>query len=255
MTNQLVKKMTEITPTRSTQTERADQTRARILDAAIHEFAENGLSGARTEQIAEAAGVNKALIYYYFQGKEALYVAALESVAQRMIGNALRVLALECSAGERLLYSALTHFDRLYSEPVFQKLMQQEMIRMSNGESNVLSPIVEALFKPLGLKTLAVAEEGIRLGELVPVDSMQVIYTSLGANVFYFLSGPMMRMINGFDPFERSALEFRRKAAIEYLGLTLFTDREHGMQAAARVLAASPMPQIISPPMAVVTPR
>jgi AcrR family transcriptional regulator len=74
--------MTTSVPTR-TQTERADQTRARILDAAIHEFSENGLAGARTEQIAEEAGVNKALLYYYFKGKEELYVAALERWSRR----------------------------------------------------------------------------------------------------------------------------------------------------------------------------
>ena len=73
--------MTVIPPTR-TQTERADQTRARILDAAIRQFSENGLAGARTERIAEAAGVNKALLYYYFISKEALYAAAIEAVAK-----------------------------------------------------------------------------------------------------------------------------------------------------------------------------
>jgi AcrR family transcriptional regulator len=64
--------MSEATSIR-TQTERADQSRARILEAATREFSLNGLAGARTERIAEAAGVNKALIYYYFQGKDALY--------------------------------------------------------------------------------------------------------------------------------------------------------------------------------------
>ena len=63
-----------------TQAERADQTRARILDAAVRQFSENGLAGARTEQIAEAAGVNKALLYYYFTSKEDLYAAAIEAV-------------------------------------------------------------------------------------------------------------------------------------------------------------------------------
>ena len=239
--------MTDTAQTR-TQSDRADQTRTRILEAATREFSENGLSGARTEQIAEAAGVNKALLYYYFQGKEALYIAALEAAAQRMVANSMRVLAMECSAGERLLYSALNHFDRIYSEPVFQKLMQHEMIRLTKGEPNALSPLVETLFKPLGEKTRAVIEEGIRQGELVEVDSTQVMYAALGANVFYFLSAPMMSVMNDFKPFERSALEFRRKAAIEYLGKTLFTDREQGVCLAARVLAATPMPLTIKPP-------
>lgn len=236
-----------------THTERADQTRARILEAATREFSENGLMGARTEHIAEAAGVNKAMLYYYFQGKEALYGAALEAVAERIAANSLRALGMGGSPGERLLHAALHHFDRIYSEPVFQKLMQQEMIRMTRGEPNGLSPMVELHFKPLSLQTRTVIEEGIASGELVAVDAMQVMYAALGANVFYFLSAPMMRMIGGegFNPFTRESLQFRRKAAIEYLGMTIFSDREHGRQAAERVLAARPMPEIIEAPVSI----
>ncbi|MGA2085524.1 MAG: TetR/AcrR family transcriptional regulator [Terracidiphilus sp.] len=233
--------MTATAPTR-TQSERADQTRARILEAAVHEFSANGLAGARTEQIAEAAGVNKALLYYYFQGKEALYAAALETVAGRMAAIGMRVLALESSAGERLLRFALNHFDRIYSQPVFQKLMQQEMMRFRKGESNAMSPLVEKLFRPLLDRMLAVAEEGIRSGELIPVESSQVIYAALGPNVFYFLSSPMMRLIGETNPFEPAALEFRRKAAVEFLGQAIFIDREHGARVAAQVLESTPMP-------------
>ena len=58
------------------------------------------------------------------------------------------------------------------------------------------------------------------------MESSQVIYAVLGPNVFYFLSAPMMRLIAAANPFERTALEFRRKAAIEYLGQSIFIDRE-----------------------------
>ena len=51
-----------------------------------------------------------------------------------------------------------------------------------------------------------------------------------------------MGMLTGTNPFDRSALKFRRKAAIEYLGSTIFMDREHGADVAVRVLAATPMP-------------
>jgi len=225
-----------------TQTERADLTRARILEAATREFSSNGLAGARTERIAEAAGVNKALIYYYFQGKEALYTATLEFMAERVAAVSMKVLILECSAGERLLRFALNHFDRIYSQPVFQSLMQQEMIRLRKGESIAMTPLVEKLFRPMGDKILAVAEEGIRSGELIQVESSQIIYSTLGPNVFYFLSAPMMKLITETDVYHVSALEFRRKAAIEYLGQALFIDRAYGAQVAERVLAATPMP-------------
>jgi TetR/AcrR family transcriptional regulator len=57
-----------------------EKTRAAILKAALEEFSHEGVAGARTDEIARRAGVNKALIYYYFKDKEGLYAAALEQV-------------------------------------------------------------------------------------------------------------------------------------------------------------------------------
>src|ERR1700744_5908466 len=114
---------------------RSDQTRNRILQAAIQEFSDHGLAGARTGAIAASAGVNKALLYYYFRDKESLYHAALEEVAGKVAGAALAVLDMTCSPGERLLRFALQHFDRVFSHQSFQALMQKEMIRLHQGES------------------------------------------------------------------------------------------------------------------------
>ena len=234
--------MTESIPTRS-QTERADQTRTRILEAALREFSEEGLAGARTESIAESAGVNKALIYYYFHGKEALYAAALEMVVDRVRTTSFAVLEADASAGERFLLVVLNHFDRIHSNRAFQSLMQQEMIRLHRGETNAFGPLSEKLFRPLWDRVQAVVAEGIAAGELIPAEWTQMVYAGLGANVFYFLSAPMTKLAFGFDPLERSALEFRRKSAVEYLGQAIFVDRQHGAHVAAQVLAATPMPQ------------
>ncbi len=239
--------MNILNPPRS-QTERADLTRARILEAAIRQFSEYGLAGARTEQIAEAAGVNKALLYYYFKSKDALYAAALESVADRVVASSMAAMGSECSAGERLVHFALNHFDRIHSQREFQSLMQQEMIRMHRGEENALALLVDKVFRPMMLRLREVVAEGSGTGELIRVDEMQIMYAALGANVFYFLSAPVMGMLMEFDPFERSVMEFRRIAAVEYLGQTIFVDREHGAQVAARVLASTPMPDSMDAP-------
>src|SRR5450755_3869289 len=100
--------MTNTTPSR-TQAERADQTRARILDAALQEFSAHGLAGARTEQITTAAGVNKALLYYYFDSKEKLYIAALEMIAGKVRDRSMAVFLREATPGERVLRTALDH--------------------------------------------------------------------------------------------------------------------------------------------------
>ncbi|HEY1767348.1 MAG TPA: TetR/AcrR family transcriptional regulator [Terracidiphilus sp.] len=234
--------MLKATPPR-TQADRADQTRSRILDAAIAEFSENGLAGARTEQIAAAAGVNKALLYYYFQSKGALYAAALEAVAQRVVSSGLATMNGSWSAGERLVRFALNHFDRIHSQRAFQSLMQQELMRLQQGEENALAPIVERVFRPMFVPLKELLAEGMRTKELIRVDEWQMIYAALGANVFYFLSGRVMGILRDNNPFERGAIKARRKAAVEYLGQTVFCDRKHGARIAARVLASVPMPE------------
>jgi len=234
--------MTTDTPSR-TQADRADQSRARILDAAIAEFSENGLAGARTEQIAEAAGVNKALLYYYFQGKEALYSAAIESVAERVVSSSMAAMAgSDRSAGERLVNFVLNHFDRIHSQRTFQSLMQQDMMRLRQGEASALDPLVEKAFRPMMFAVKDLLAEGMSTGELIRVDEWQMMYAALGANVFYYLSGPVMGRLIGSDPLEPKALKARRKSAIEYLGQTVFTDRQQGARVAERVLARTPMP-------------
>ncbi len=234
--------MSATTPTR-TQAERADQTRARILDAAIREFSENGLAGARTEQIAEAAGVNKALLYYYFKGKDALYAASLESIAEGVRDASMAVLDADASAGERFLRSALEHFDRIHTNWRFQSLMQQEMFRLHRGESHAMTPLVEKVFKPLTERTQQVLEEGIASGELIAADPSQFRNTALGANVLYFLSAPLMRMVTGIDPLERTQLEARRRMTVEFLGQAIFSDRQYGAQVARLVIETTPMPK------------
>ena len=224
--------------------DRADQTRKNILRAAIREFSVHGFAGARTDAIAESAKVNKALLYYYFKSKQGLYTATFEEIASAVVERTLAALDPGHSAGERLLRAALSHFDRILTQHEFQSLLQQEMVRLRRGESGVVPLLVKKVFKPLLAKLQETVEEGIKTGELCDLDWLQVVYSMLGANVFYFLSAPMMQIALPFDPFDKAILEKRRSAAVRFLGSALFIDRAHGAKLAKRVLAESPMPQI-----------
>jgi len=226
------------------QSDRAEQTRRAILDAAIREFSAHGLSGARTEAIAESAGANKALLYYYFKSKKGLYEAAIEQVSEKVVENALAALDPAYSAGERLLRTALNHFDRILTQREFQSLMQQEMVRYHRDESGSIPHLFQAAFKPLLEKLQTAVEDGIRTGELCRMDSLQVVYSIFGANVFYFLSAPMIQLALPLKRFEPDALKARRVAAVEFLGNALFTDRAHGAALASRVLREMPMPNV-----------
>ena len=84
-------------PQREAATRDADKTRLNILEAAEAEFAAKGLAGARVDVVAEEAGANKRMIYYYFGSKEDLYLAVLERVYTDM-RVAEAELALEAMA-------------------------------------------------------------------------------------------------------------------------------------------------------------
>jgi TetR/AcrR family transcriptional regulator len=230
--------------------DRADQTRKKILRAAVREFSTHGLSGARTDAIAKSARVNKALLYYYFKDKQGLYAAAVEEVSAEVVKNALAALDPSFSPGERLLRSALDHFDRILMQREFQSLMQQEMVRLRHGNGGSLPLFFRTAFRPLLERLQQAVTEGIRTGELCHVDSLQAMYSIFGANVFYFLSAPMMQLALPFNPFDTDALKLRRKAAVQFLGTALFTDRAHGAKLANRVLAQMPMPQPAHAPAA-----
>jgi TetR/AcrR family transcriptional regulator len=87
-------------------------------------------------------------------------------------------------------------------------------------------------------------EDGIRNGELCQMDWLQVVYSIFGANVFYFLSAPMMELALPFDPFDPKALKLRREIAVQFLGTALFTDRAAGVKLAHRILREMPMPRV-----------
>jgi TetR/AcrR family transcriptional regulator len=250
-TNQLVKQAASPMTSRSNpdpqpDRDRSAEARTRILEAAVREFSDNGLAGARTEQIAAAAGVNKALLYYYFDSKEKLYSAALELVSARVRDRSMAVFLRDASPGERLLRAAIDHFDRILTQREFQTLMQQELMRLHKGESGDLPILVKRVFAPIQAMFQSMIREGVASGELIDADWFQIVLSALGANVFYFLSAPVWRLVLPVDPFDREVLRARRTAVAEFLGQALFIDRKHGAELAARVLADTPMPETVT---------
>ncbi len=196
------------------------------------------------DRIAAAAAVNKALLYYYYESKEKLYEAALEMAAVRVRESSMAVLRGAASPGERVLRTALNHFDRILSQREFQRLMQQEMIRLHKGEKGALGILVSRVFDPMQKALQAMVLEGIESGELIETDWLQIPMVALGANVFYFLSAPIWRATLQFDPFDAKALRQRRVALVGFLGQAIFRNRRRGARLAQRVLADTPMPAV-----------
>src|SRR5216684_5057337 len=88
-----------------------EESRAAILKAAVTEFAEHGIAGARTDAIARAAHVNKALLYYYFEDKEELYEAVLDHVFSGLRARVMPVLKSKLPPRQKILEYLGAYFD------------------------------------------------------------------------------------------------------------------------------------------------
>jgi TetR/AcrR family transcriptional regulator len=92
-----------------------EESRAAILQAAAREFAEFGVAGARTDTIAREAGVNKALLYYYFKDKETLYGSVLDNAFAGLKTAVFQVLDSDLPPGEKIMAYAGAYFDFIAS--------------------------------------------------------------------------------------------------------------------------------------------
>ena len=164
----------------------ADRTREEILRAAMTEFAGHGYGGARMEAIAERSGVNKKLIYYYFVGKDELFLAVLEQTYAD-IRSAERELHLEASEPLEAI-RALVEFTWHYylDHPEFLALLNSENmhgaghLKRSRRIRQMNSPLIEGLAEVLA--------RGARSGELqAGIDAMQ-LYISIAGLAYFYLS-------------------------------------------------------------------
>jgi AcrR family transcriptional regulator len=162
------------------------RTRALILEAAISEFAQNGLSGARVDAIAARSGANKRMLYHYFGNKEDLYLAALEQVYGTIRARE-RGLHLEdlppAEAMRRLILVTWRHF---IEHPEFLSLLATENLHQAKYLKQ--SRFVRELHSPLIKMIADILERGAAQGQLrAGVDPMQ-LYISIASLGWFYLS-------------------------------------------------------------------
>jgi TetR/AcrR family transcriptional regulator len=200
-----------------------EKTRAAILQAALEEFAHEGVTGARTDEIARSAGVNKALLYYYFKDKEGLYSAVLEQVFSGLYSRVNAVLDREDLGPREKMHSYVeTHFDYIASSPVYPRLVQRELMRTGRNSLSLVTRIMERHGRPVYAKLLKLIEAGSKNGDFRRVDPVQALTSILGIIVFYFISLPAQQLMSSGDPFSPERIAARRAAVLDFISAALF---------------------------------
>src|ERR1700735_3998200 len=189
-------------------------TRNKLLTAARHEFARSGLAGARVDEIAARAGVNKQLVYHYFGDKDALYLAVLEWVYEE-IRVQERKLNLEGLAPERAIKKLIeSSFDHLALHPDFIVLLNDEN---RNGASHVRASLkLDDMHSPLVSMVSKILKQGVRAGTFRKGINPVHLYISIaGLSYFFFSNTPTLSAIFGKDLTSAAAKRARRRHVVD----------------------------------------
>jgi TetR/AcrR family transcriptional regulator len=197
---------------------RSDKTRATILAAAERVFAESGLAGARTDAIAAAAGVNKALLYYYFQSKERLYEAVVENHLQEFNRAVLDVLTAPGSPRAILLRYVNLHFDFVSARYRQARLFHQLMT--TGGQP--MRRLVRKYFTPRSRALHQLLARGMREGDFRRVDPFHVTVSIVALIVFYFSAAQVLQTLGHADAYSDANLKRRKQAVLDFIRYGLF---------------------------------
>jgi TetR/AcrR family transcriptional regulator len=193
----------------------AAATRGRILRAAMTEFAEKGLE-ARIEDIADMAGANRRMAYYYFGSKEGLYLAALETSYFELVKveEAIDVNALDpLEAIEALVAAKFEHYVKYPHYVEFVKLenvYQARHLKTSKRTAEMRAPLISIISRVL--------QRGQALGVLrKDVDPLDLYISICALGFFVFSNRHTLGAIFNTDVISGSALKRRRQLIIDMI--------------------------------------
>ncbi|HWR14281.1 MAG TPA: TetR/AcrR family transcriptional regulator [Terriglobales bacterium] len=188
-----------------------------ILKAALEEFATEGVAGARTDAIARAAGVNKALLYYYFRSKESLYGAVMDSILEGLRDTLLESLAGERPPREKLARYVEAHFDYVARSAHLPRLIQYEFMRSGRKKSPHLRRFAQNYFVPIWAKLIETVETGIASGEFRQMDVPGFLVCMVGSIVNYFNTIPFALAMDQPNPLGKEALAAQKAATLDFV--------------------------------------
>lgn len=198
------------------------ETERRILDAATAVFIRRGTAGARMQEIAEEAGVNQALLHYYFRSKDKLSEAVFRETAGRMFPALIGIVGADTPVVEKIDSIVDTYLTTMTQTPflpgyIISELhhhperISQLLGQIAGGDLSVITaPAFDKLEKQLAAEA--------RAGRMRRMNAAQFFVNLLSLCVFPFAARPMLRAALGFDDNDFAKfIEQRRKELPIYI--------------------------------------
>ena len=196
-------------------TEADKQTEEKIFDAATDVFIEKGMDGARMQDIADRAGINKSLLHYYYRTKDHLFNAVYEMIAEQMFKKFAPVLDENLSLEEKIRFFLREHITFMQKNPRLPSFILNEIHRNPERIKKLIQSFdINKLWTTLE----AQHKEELKRYNITKRNLPQFMTTIAGMSVFPFAAKPiiasiMEKMGYNFDNY----IEERKEYAADFV--------------------------------------
>jgi AcrR family transcriptional regulator len=196
-------------------------TEQKILDAAHAVFLRSGTAGARMQEIADEAGVNKALLHYYFRSKERLAAAVFERVARGLFSRVGQAAMSDAELEDKVRAIIGAYLDQFTKTPYAPGYLICEMNQNPDRAQQLLQALGGLKNPNPGIPFLArlgaQIQERVEAGTMRPISPRQFMANLVSLCVFPFAARPMMCAVFRMDDVSfREFIEERKTSLPEF---------------------------------------
>jgi TetR/AcrR family transcriptional regulator len=199
------------------------ETDERIYEAARDIFHERGFDGARMQDIANRAGINKALLHYYYRSKDRLFEKVYQAAAKKLIPNIVESLRGDDPLPVKVKKFVSGYIDTLRDNPYMPGFILHELNRNPDRLKKFLPKMVEQMLGPF----MAELEHEVMNGNLPKQDPRHFIVNMFSMCVFPFVARPMLQLVLDFNNEEFDQFLIERKLEIPKLLLCGYNQSDH----------------------------
>ncbi|MEO7218459.1 MAG: TetR/AcrR family transcriptional regulator [Gemmatimonadaceae bacterium] len=198
------------------------ETEERILQAARTVFVRHGTGGARMQDIAQEAGVNQALLHYYFRSKDRLAQAVFRDIAGRVAPAIVLVFGSDSSIEQKVEQFVQLYIDTLRQSPFIPGYIIAELHfnpeRLTTLAADIAAQHLGDAMKSFLPRLAAQLEEQARIGAMRSIAVDQFLVNMVSLCVFPFAASPVLRLVFGQDDADFSRfLDERRKELPDFI--------------------------------------
>lgn len=179
-----------------------------ILDAARKVFVRDGMMGARMQDIADEAGINKALLHYYFRNKELLFEKIFLDAAQQIFPRMNAVFQSEVPLLQKIENFVEAYITVVMENPYLPIFVLNEINR---DPERFLKKLWPNHSKPNPAPLLKQIQEEVAAGRIKPIDPASLLVNMISLVVFPFVGRPMIQHMIGMDKKQFAAFMQQRK--------------------------------------------